>query len=100
MILIDENPVEDQVQVLRIELVLFQNLVEDLDGGLRGAVDADDRVFPVFGQLDLFLESGDTLLQLRLDFVVGLVDNVLVAGALEQVADALPLRDFQFLLAP
>ena len=56
MVLIDIDLVDDQVQVLRVELVLLKNLVKDLDGGLGRAVDADDRVLPVLGHLDLLTQ--------------------------------------------
>ena len=98
MVLIDINLIDDQVQILRVELVLLQNLVKDLDGGLGRAVDADDRVFPILGHLDLFAQRGNAVFNIRLHFVVGLVDDGLVLGAFRQVAYPLPLRDPQLLL--
>ena len=98
MIFIDVDLVNDQVQILRIELVLLQNLIKDLNGGLGGSIDPNDRIFAIFGQFYLFFQAGNSIFDIRLHLVVGSVDDGFVLRTLQKIAHTLPFCDLKLLL--
>ena len=64
----------------------------------RHAVDADDGVSFVTGKFDLVLDARNALRQLRLQLIVGFLQECFLLRVLHDVANALALGRFQFLL--
>ena len=72
--------------------------MKHVDGRLCHAVDADDGVSFVTGKFDLVLDARNALRQLRFQLVVGFLQKFFLLRVLHNVADALALGRFQFLL--
>lgn len=97
-IFIDEDAVDHELQVVAVELLLMQDIVEYFKHRFRRAVHADDRVTLVGRQIDLLLQSRDTLCQIIFQLVVGFLEDAFLIGVLDDVTDALALCRFQFFL--
>ena len=62
MILKDQDPVDEQLQIIALQLVLFLNVAEDVDGGLGRAVQLNDGVSFVGEKVDLVIQTVDLFL--------------------------------------
>lgn len=62
MIFIDEDLVDQQLQIVSLQLVLFQNVAEHVDSGLGHAVHLNDGVALVAQQVDLVVDAVDLFL--------------------------------------
>ena len=82
---------DDQLQIHLVQLVLGQDLVENVQRRTGDAVDLDDRVALVGGQLNLVLEAADLGLQLGLQLVIGLFQQFLFLRVLHHVPHPLAL---------
>ena len=96
MILKDENFVDQQLQVVPLQLVLFQNVMEHVDGGLGHAVHLNDGVALVREQVDLVVEAVDFLLEVVFHLVIQRLDGCLLLGLFHNFPNALALRHLQF----
>ena len=75
MILVYLDPVDDELQIVAVEVLLVQQIVKNLHGCFCGTVDPDNGVALVGGQLYLILQVGDASDQLVLQLVIGAVQN-------------------------
>ena len=96
MILKDENFADQQLQVVPLQLVLFQNVMEHVDGGLGHAVHLNDGVALVREQVDLVVEAVDLFLQVVFHLVIQRLDGCLLLGLFHNFPNALALRHLQF----
>ena len=95
MILVHADPLDNQLQVAAVELVLVEYVVEYLERELCRAVYPDDGISSVNREVDLILYSRDSPREIVLQFVVGFLKHFLLVGVLHDVADALTLGRFQ-----
>lgn len=98
MILEDQNPVDEQFQIVSLQLVLFLNVAEDVDGSLGRAVQLNDGVPLVGKQIDLVIQTVYLFLQLRLHLVIKGFQVRFVFRVLHDVPNALALGDLQFFI--
>ena len=96
MIFIDENLVNQQLQVVPLQLVLFQNVAEHVDGGLGHAVHLNNGVALVAQQVDLVVDAVDFLLEVSFHLVIQRLDGGFLLRLFHNLPDALALRDLQF----
>ena len=97
MIFKDEDLVDQQLQIIPFQLVLFQNVAEHVDGGLCHAVDLNDGVALVAQQVDLVVDAVDLLLQVCFHLVIQRLDGGFLLRLFHDLPDALALRDLQLL---
>ena len=97
MIFKDENFVNQQLQIVSLQLVLFQNVAEHVDGGLGHAVHLNDGVALVAQQVDLMVDAVDLLLEVGFHLVIQRLDGGFLLGLFHDLPDALALRDLQLL---
>ena len=97
MIFIDENLVNQQLQIVPLQLVLFQNVAEHVDGGLGHAVHLNDGVALVAQQVDLVVDAVDLLLEVGFHLVIQRLDGGFLLGLFHDLPDALALGDLQLL---
>lgn len=83
---------------MRSRASLAENVLKDLHGGAGGPVHLDDGVALVREHIDLVPDALDPFLQVALQFVVGLLQDVLLIRVFHQIPDALTLGDLQLLL--
>ena len=100
VVLIDLDPLDDQLQILPVQAGLAQNIRKHLQGGLGGTVDLEDGVALVRDHAQLVFEALDPSHQVRLQRVVGLLQQRLLIRVLHQVPYPLPLGGLQLLLEP
>jgi len=93
----DEDLVDQQLQVVPFQLVLFQNVAEHVDGGLRHAVHLNDGVALIAQQVDLMVDAVNLLLEVCFHLVIQCLDGGFLLGLFHDLPDALALRDLQFL---
>ena len=96
MIFIDEDLVNQQLQIVPLQLVLFQNVAEHVDGGLGHAVHLNDGVALVAQQVDLVVDAVDLLLKVCFHLVIQRLDGGFLLGLFHDLPDALALRHLQF----
>ena len=96
MIFIDENLVNQQLQIVPLQLVLFQNVAEHVDGGLGHAIDLNDGVALVAQQVDLVVDAVDLLLEVCFHLIIQRLDGCFLLGLFHNLPDALALRHLQF----
>ena len=97
MIFKDEDLVDQQLQIVSLQLVLFQNVAEHVDGGLGHAVDLNDGVALVGQQVDLVVDAVDLLLEVCFHLVIQRLDGDFLLRLFHDLPDALALRDLQLL---
>ena len=95
MILIDSDLFDHQLQIVPLQLVLIQNVLKHLYRQLSRPVHPEDGVALVGKHVDLMADALDLLLELHLQFIIGLLNQRLLFGALHDLPDALALGDFQ-----
>ena len=97
MILKDENLVDQQLQIISFQLILFQNVAEHVDGGLCHAVHLNDGVALVAQQVDLVVDAVDLLLEVGFHLVIQCLDGGFLLRLFHDLPDALALGDLQLL---
>lgn len=81
-VLIDLDLLSNELQIVPLQLLLGQDIVEDLHGGLRRPVDPDDGVPLVLGHGDLISQAVDPADQITLQLVIGLFQMASCSGCL------------------
>ena len=97
MIFKDEDLVDQQLQIVPLQLVLFQNVAEHVDGGLGHAVHLNDGVALIAQQVDLVVDAVDLLLEVGFHLVIQRLDGGFLLGLFHDLPDALALRHLQLL---
>ena len=93
----DENLVDQKLQVAPLQRALFQNVAEQVDGGLGHAIDLNDGVALVAQQVDLMVDAVDLLLEVCFHLVIQRLDGGFLLGLFHDLPDALALGDLQLL---
>ena len=93
----DENLVNQQLQIISFQLILFQNVAEHVDGGLCHAVDLNDGVALIGQQVDLVVDAVDLFLQVCFHLVIQRLDGSFLLRLFHNLPDALTLCHLQLL---
>ncbi len=83
---------------LPVQLVLFQDVLEHIQGGFRSAVHLNDGIAPVAEQINLMVQAFDFPLQVVLQLVIGGLQQFLLLRVFHDVPDTLALGGLQLLL--
>ena len=97
VILKDEDFVDQQLQIIPFQLILFQNVAEHVDGSLGHAVHLNDGVALVAQQVDLVVDAVDLLLEVGFHLVIQRLDGSFLLRLFHDLPDALALCDLQLL---
>ena len=79
-------------------MLFTQQIIKDLHGGFRRTVHLDNGISFVRRHLQLILQAVDTLNQVMLQLVIGLLQNGLLLRVPRHIPDTLALGGFQLLL--